>query len=477
MPIPVDEKFEEFLAGTRVVDEVPSGSYKLFCGDRRDAVNVPTLYLSYPERELSIDSVLNCIIRDLKSKNSPVNQKIALVVLGLIAESHRNPIGFVSHANNVLNSVKKANLYMHEILDFDVDPRYQTKIKSLEIKSFQNSPDEEQILWWAKRANVAFPPDFLEQIKGRTALRNVQQVEILDWMANPFYKNIQGRWAKAGDLFLIDEYYQQLLIYARKDYALRFNDELALFEAAGFGGLNLESLGRSMWSGKLGLFFWKRDNKAFGWALGAQPVRNANLPPPDKYDNCSTWLKEEFGFCDFSVDFPLDQSIEQYCKILQRAERHGLDGRQDEEFLFKVVALDLLFSDRGESKKISQRAAVITHRQLDMPFVNLEKKIKKLYDNRSKFVHEGRIPDVDELNLLKKICREVLWCLLYVSAQKLYDKLETWIAEIDLLQNFINTGRELEESSLINVGVPPVGKKREPPFQVVGLSKQGFSDC
>ena len=68
--------------------------------------------------------------------------------------------------------------------------------------------------------------------------------------------------------------------------------------------------------------------------------------------------------------------------------------------------------------------------------------------------------------LLKKICRETLWCLLYISGQNLYHSVDQWIDEIDFLSHTLKTERVPEEPSLIRIGIPPLGESRTPPYAV-----------
>lgn len=469
MPIPENKLFEDFLSNTKLVTDKPEKNFEVFSEPRFHPMDVnptPSVYLSYPEAELKLGSVLKCIISDMSHRGSPVNPQIASTVLGLIVETKDGADSHVDHANRILKEVTAAKLYMHEIFDRYLDPEYQVKVQSLEIKSFRNRVSEEKILWWAERGNSSFPPQVLSKIDGKTTLRSVEEIKIVDWMAKHLYSKLMNKWGPAMGISLIDEYYFQAFMHTRKTYSLKFKDELSLLEAGGLDRFDFEGLSNSVLCNKLGLFSWKNENTNRAWALCGLSDSPLNLPPPDKYKCCEVWLKEEFSFTGFTPDKPLDNSIQKYCKILQRAEWHGSDGREDEEFLFRVIALDLLFSDRAESGQIAKRSALLTHNQLNSSFDELSKKVKKLYDIRSKFVHEGKLPELAESVLLKKICRETLWCLLYISGQNLYHSVDQWLDEIDFLSHTLKTERVPEEPSLIRIGIPPFGENRTPPYAV-----------
>ena len=455
MSLPEIETIEHFLSSVSLTKEKPNESYLEFCAPRvlPDGSKSSTIYLCYSEDEMTLESFVKRIQDVLKCKNSPSDRNIAIAVLGIIAESRNHSSSSITHANNVLDQFVDAKLHIHEIMGSGVldNPDFEGKVNNVQIKTFKNSKNHEKILWWADRCNVSFPSEFLKIFSGKVSLNYVEEVRLLDFVTT-IGKSLFSKWKDYTELFL-DEYYNKVLLNVRQDAFSKFNDEISLLEATGFGTIDLKYISESVGTSNLGLFCWKQGSETIGWSLCQCTYRTINLPPADKFVNLRKLLNQEFTFKALNFDIPLDNSIDKYCKILQRAERHKTEERWDEEFLFRVIALDLLYSDKGNCEDICTRSSCVTHKQLNLDFEDLKKKLKKLYDMRSRFVHSGTFPNSKDSKLLRDVTIESLWCLLDVSGKNKFEEIKHWLSEIDLIYHTINTGKVPSEQSFENLGV------------------------
>src|SRR5437879_5574004 len=104
MTLPELAAFEDFLAGTRVVNEQPdAGPCELF-HDSAASVHGSgvTLWLAYPPSALKLDSVLKKISEGLATAHAPSSRAVALAVLALIVET-KGSARHVEHANRLLS--------------------------------------------------------------------------------------------------------------------------------------------------------------------------------------------------------------------------------------------------------------------------------------------------------------------------------------------------------------------------------------
>jgi hypothetical protein len=106
------------------------------------------------------------------------------------------------------------------------------------------------------------------------------------------------------------------------------------------------------------------------------------------------------------------------------------------------------------------------HRQLETPVDAQISQLKRLYDRRSKYVHEGKSPSENDLLEIEKICIEVLWDLLATSASSGFNDIEAWLKQLDFIASATKASREISENEFHSVGIPPIGRKRIPPNRI-----------
>jgi hypothetical protein len=243
-----------------------------------------------------------------------------------------------------------------------------------------------------------------------------------------------------------------------------------ILESGALANIKVEQLFGSFFSHHISLFYWKGKTSQRSWALFKNvSVSFMNFPPPELFSECETWLKEELGFKSFDDQFVLDPTIKSYCRFLQRAHTHRLSGRPDEAFLHFIIALDLLFGLEGRSSEnVGSRAAMLVHRQLDNTFDEQFRVLKKLYDRRSKYVHEGKFADHKDLEDAEKICTEILWCLLASTSAGAFTDFAAWLAELDYLIGAIKASKEISDDEMKALGIPLAGYKRKPPNRIIG---------
>jgi len=468
MPIPDDELFEGFLAETKVVTEKPDGPHEKlgspmhFSKDMQED-RPPQLYLVFPNSDLTIQSVLEKIRQTLRENDSPSDRKSALATLALIVESKKDSNSYVSHANEVLSRYQDCEAHVSWVLPVEVDDEYKINIcpREMELSTF----DPEKILYWAERGNSRYPLD-LRQHKGKLSLTKRRlPVRSVKWRLDSFMVPLREKWENVADL-MIDVYFQAMLDHVRMEWKKLLSEAIVIEEAGKLWHFDFESLRNFNQSLIIGIFCWKDEIGRASWAVTNQPYSTYIIPDKETLPAQRRWLKDELDFEELSTDNPFDASVERFAKQLQQAEWHLRDRRSNESFLFRMIALDLLFGEeQRQAESIARRTAVLVHRQLGNPFVETYGRMKSLYKARSKYTHRGIRPETDEIEDLNVICRETLWCVLAASAQDSFETLGEWIDEIDYLAGALKAQKQADEKSFERVGVPKEGHQRSPPYQ------------
>lgn len=100
-------------------------------------------------------------------------------------------------------------------------------------------------------------------------------------------------------------------------------------------------------------------------------------------------------------------SVLNFARLVSRS-RELLNRRYIEEsFTLLMVALESLAVSEGEAiaDSLSQRVGALLAISENIPFGDAVKAVHKLYDNRSRFVHQGDVISRESLNRLQDICR------------------------------------------------------------------------
>lgn len=121
-------------------------------------------------------------------------------------------------------------------------------------------------------------------------------------------------------------------------------------------------------------------------------------------------LKKHFGNWEKSTE--LFNVIRLYCSYLAKARVSEHAGNIADALLNYVIALDLLLGEKGSSTdSFSTRCAALTYLTLGRSYNNLVRDCKQVYDARSRYVHEGKVPEYNTIEKIYKVSREIAFCL------------------------------------------------------------------
>jgi hypothetical protein len=160
-------------------------------------------------------------------------------------------------------------------------------------------------------------------------------------------------------------------------------------------------------------------------------------------------LREQYQFEQFDAS-PLHTSIKLFASFVARARRHQINGLSDEALLHFIIALELIFGVREAiQRSVSERVALITFREAGRSFDEQRNWINKIYDLRSRYVHEGtKLTHDAPLEEVYALCQQVFRCLLRLQAdhcsQRGKETLARWLALLDFLSKGMIAGKQID---------------------------------
>jgi len=439
-----------------------------------EMIPLPALTFWYVESaSLGMESLLRKIVTEMKSKGHPANVEIAGIVVAAFVIAQRQPGSSVSQFNEVFGEIASAELTQHYLISTAEFPKQSGNFSPGRIGSFMTGPfDPERLAYQCRRAGS----DFFDRYEATLRAipfsfeREHRTVKVIQWQRLLFS---EGRWATASDLFalrsrIIDRYFAALSALYFEDFFTEFAAVQELPMALGSAWIEMNRLEEFLGSHLVSIYR-KIGGQNAGFVSPTARLRlevnlgGAHLGVPAT----ETFLKKHFSYAGDSTS-EVYQSIKTFTHFLALAERHAAANRKSEAFVHFVIALDLLLGDPNASTSgISTRGAALVHEALDKDYPSMWKELQRIYNARSKYVHEGRIPEAPFLDSVRTISREVAFCLLRL--QKAPENRsagfhERWIKDLDVVVAKKAAGHAIPENELSGVGIATPGDVRHSDF-------------
>jgi hypothetical protein len=432
MALPERAVFEDFLAEAHVVAEEPAAGGCELLQSSTGSVHGPggTLWLAYPHGGLQLDSVLKKIGEELAAIDSPSSRSVALAILALIVET-KGTAQHVPHANKLFDVVRQADLLAGFV---SPSPPPTIDIRAdygpIKVEPF----DPTKLEYWARRGGAQWPipPN---DLRGHVAfIGQLRGITLIDTDRLPGIERLLKNWSDNAKR-LVDPYFQSVADVLLDQLKATTTERLSLVEAAGIAAFDLSAL--TNWSYGIHLFTWtsSRAGSAGCWAIFHSPGLVLNIPPAGIWQHAREWLLSEFGVDTLSGrDRPIDLAAQTFARLMQDARAHKGGGRVREAFLYFVIALDHLLGEDGRSvSTVADRASVVTHRIRSKTFADEVACVRRIYDARSRLVHNGSPVTLEDLSEADALACGVLWAITRVAAEEDLETRDAWVERIDSL--------------------------------------------
>ena len=158
---------------------------------------------------------------------------------------------------------------------------------------------------------------------------------------------------------------------------------------------------------------------------------------------------------------PFQLLIEGIARSISRSWNHAYAGRLDEAFLFMVIALEQIFSERSATTQaVASRTAVVAHQAIGKSYSDALAYVSRLYDKRSRFVHNAAAVEYEDFENAHEVSTRVLEVLLRFSRERDNSQREDpqavhseWIRKIDFIKAAIEAGENIDEDLLRKCGI------------------------
>jgi hypothetical protein len=107
----------------------------------------------------------------------------------------------------------------------------------------------------------------------------------------------------------------------------------------------------------------------------------------------------------------------------------------------------------GLSLEQAKRVAVVVHRHFHVLYEEQEEQLRKLYDLRSRYVHQGISVDPEKAAEAEKVCTLVLECLLRFQARGKESSFLRWQKDIDFVASALEAGRAGDTELMQELGI------------------------
>jgi hypothetical protein len=199
------------------------------------------------------------------------------------------------------------------------------------------------------------------------------------------------------------------------------------------------------------------DGRNAGYVVPSVQTRTLVFPPLESKASHLAAMSEHYRL-DQLAKAPLHPLLLNVCRSMANASSLAEEARFDESFLASIIALEQVFSNRnGIARTISGRTAALVHRQLQLGFVETAELIRRLYNLRSIFVHEGKSIPIEDRQQIGPVVQAVAKALLSLCDPRLHPTQvvrQEWLARLDAIRERLRndeqpTATELQEAGIL----------------------------
>jgi len=466
------DSLENLLASLTISQPQNPFEYKFIIAVQKTLGKVNTNHATiyYPEYRIwyrddygyKLEFLMKQLQDELKQKSHPHNESIVKSILAAYCLEPERRCQPIHYLNKILESIVDIDLSQIFIFPFSLD-EFSCNFGSFTIQNFDGEAFN-KLKYRCKKAGCDYFDRYKNELRGQLAIqRKFYTVKIVQYWKDLIAKKLiyGSNWGYDGNsdnYNIIHNYFEQISNDYANNFWITFGKEQHLLTAAG-AYLFDERRIKELHSGTFLSIFLKSKGDSYGYGVPlTKGILSINILGADKEIQR---FKDELK-SDFTIDIDHDtlnsslpHIIQKYIFFIGKAKRSFLDEEFDESFLYFVIALDLVLGeDRSSTQSVSERVAIITFKKLANDFSKQKKKIKDIYNARSKYVHEGGNISNDLLNDVEIICKEVFFCMLrYRNYLHNEEDLKKWWKKIDFLAKAIDAEEYQSDQKFKELGI------------------------
>lgn len=412
---------------------------------------------------LNITSIRKKIMKLLEDNNLIVNDQICNIFLAAFAMLNNNGSCAIDRINLLLNNIVDADLSQFFTFIHQLPMRNNTTFGSFRIGKFTIGPFPSEIV---ESRCVRAGSDYAKKYKSRfnkytfSIYSEPEKCKVLDWYDLTKVYNVDI-FMNSRIYSLIDYYFY---VMSQVSFELFFKELRLLQEipqAFGSGWFDVDAMMHLFDTDRLSIWL-DIGGKNGGWVspgmIGQVRIDfgGFHIGLPYVYAE----LKKQFGNWEKSTE--LYNVIRLYCSYLAKARISEHIGHTADALLNYVIALDLLLGEKGSSSdSFSTRCAALTYLVLSREYKDLVRDCKLVYDARSRYVHEGKVPEYNSIEKINRVSKEIALCLFRLNKNPWGNEEgfhKKWILYIDVLVAKINAAQQPSTDDYSNAGVAQNGE-------------------
>lgn len=148
------------------------------------------------------------------------------------------------------------------------------------------------------------------------------------------------------------------------------------------------------------------------------------------------------------------RSVARYAQLARECHRQR---EFSDSLLNAVIALEILFSEKeATTTAISTRTAVLIHHRVGKSFQEVRDEVSRLYDERSNFVHRGKLSNQEIAEKALATLQQILLCLFQFQRREGANAdwtLKNWLKKLDWVKASIEAGIPIPDSLLTENGI------------------------
>lgn len=422
------------------------------CSRDSDFFDVPELWWR-PAGEVRLQAFTKKLQYWLQTQKLPASDEIVDILTGMVAVRVLDGVSLVSILNEMQDAVRGVDVVQIQMLPEEDTSEW---LGSLEWRGFRlGALDSDKLAYKCRKAKAAWFEAQSRKVDGVKSIQSpVTKRTLMDWSSVCW--NVRSSNIKRFGPSLIEHYHQYCSRVFASAMWSEFEDAWLLPQSLGLHQFDIPAFqrmpGGNMWTILSGI----GPSSAHSWVGSTEDEAPIKVLDLDRIAASLTSLSEKLHFnaLQKSSLFPLIQSVS---RSLVRSTSHLMGGRQDESFLFLVIAIEQVFSQKqNTTQAIVSRTSLVTHLFLQVNFQEAQKKIRSLYDSRSKLVHAGESVTVEGLLDANDLGEAVLRCLIRLACSPRAEEEnlhESWLKQLDYLIAGIEAGIPPSDTSLIETGI------------------------
>jgi len=436
-----------------------SNSLRPYAVDQANVIiPLPEYKLWYKDiGNLNLKSLISKISNELEARNHLYNEKIVLYFLCIFSLFPKRDEPPVITFNNILNSITSADLTQIYVLSLPPPDNFKFRFGSFSVGPI----DMQKLEYRCKRAGSDYYERYANNLKGKLAFqRDVISVKLVNWSIlmnenTTYLRNNLKIFNQLEDMFAT--YFHLVSEQAFLGFWDTFMDEQHMTVSMGATYIDPLLLQKLLRCTYISIFLNLGKSKYGFVAPDMLAVLTLNLSDSDRViPEAEKKLKDEYNFTKFN-DSEIHQTIKTFSRFIYKAKGHFHANRTDESFLHYVIALDLVLGEKDSSNKsIMGRTAALVHKALSNSYDDQKLIIRKIYDQRSRYVHKGEQAEMRYIKDVEQICHQIMLCLLRVQQSKdnhYSGFVNKWLKDIDYISKGIEADKCISDNSMKDVGI------------------------